>query len=113
MLTNREKAFLEYWETNRKRKKDVGVRLREGLQPALLFTLPVILLLIAVWLFFPEWYTKISKTSPSGLMTALLALALVVVFFTFFKTQYDWEKQEQQYRELLAKDDEEKQKTTS
>ncbi len=103
MLTDREKAFLDYWKANRERKKNAAVRLREGLQPALLFALPVILLLIAVWLFFPEWQTKISKTSPSALIAALLALAMVVVFFAFFKTQYDWEKQEQQYRELRSK----------
>lgn len=103
MLTDREKAFLDYWKANRLRKRNTGVRLREGLQPGLLFALPVILLLIAVWLFFPEWHTKISKTSPSALVAALLALAMVVVFFAFFKTQYDWEKQEQQYHELLAK----------
>lgn len=103
MLSEKEKAFLDYWKANREKKRETATRLREGLQPALLFALPVIVLLIAVWVLFPDWYMKISKTSASALVAVMVALLLLVVFYAFFKTQHDWEKQEQQYRELIGK----------
>jgi hypothetical protein len=103
MLSEKEKAFMEYWKANREKKRETAIRMREGLQPALLFALPVIVLLIAVWVLFPDWYMKISKTSSSALVAVVVALVLVIVFYAFFKTQHDWERQEQQYRELLEK----------
>ncbi len=103
MLSEKEKAFLDYWRANREKKRKTTTRLREGLQPGVLFALPVIVLLIAVWVLFPDWYMKISKTTSSALVAVVVALVLVVAFYAFFKTQHDWEKQEQQYRELLGK----------
>jgi hypothetical protein len=103
MLTDQELDFIDYWEKNRERNRLWSVRLLKGLQPALIFTLPVILLLISVWFLLPDWYAKVSKTSPAMLISAIVALGLVVVFFAFFKTQYDWEKQDQIYQELIEK----------
>lgn len=71
---------------------------------AALFSLPVILLLFAVYLFFPEWYTRVSNTSTGTFIIIIIALFICMVFFAYFRMHYKWEMNEQLYRELKSKE---------
>jgi cbb3-type cytochrome oxidase subunit 3 len=104
MLSEKDKAFILFWEKNRTAQNTLASKIARGLPMAVLFVLPVILLVLSVWLFIPEWYIKISKTSPGMFATALFALFLVVLFYSFFRMQHKWEMNEQLYQELKAKD---------
>ena len=104
MITEKEKQFLLYWERNRERENGFISKLSRGLPMALLFGLPIILSVVSVWIFFPDWYMKISKTSPGMFITAIFAIFLIVLFYSFFRMQFKWEMNEQLYKELKAKE---------
>ena len=70
---------------------------------ALLFSLPIILSVVIVRLYFPEWYAKLSKTSPGMFFTAFMAVLLIACFYAFFRMHIRWENNEQLYRELVSK----------
>jgi hypothetical protein len=103
MLTEKDKAFLQYWEQNRDSLGTFVSKLSRGLPMAVLFTLPILLFIIVVWVFFPDWYMKISKTSPGMFVTAIFAMVLVTLFYSFFRMQFKWESNEQLYNELKAR----------
>lgn len=71
---------------------------------ASVFGLPIILSVIVVYLFFPEWYTKISKTTSGTFMAMVVAVCIAILFFAFFRMQFKWEMNEQLYLELLQKE---------
>ncbi len=104
MLTEKEIAFLKYWEQNKDRENTTVRKITGGLPMAVLFTAPILLLVIVVWLFIPDWYTKISKTSPGMFVTAVFAMFIIVLFYSFFRMQFKWENNEQYYKELKAKE---------
>ena len=71
---------------------------------ATLFCLPIILFLFAVYLFFPDWYTKISNTSTGSFITILIAVFICILFISYFRMHYKWEMNEQLYQELKSKE---------
>lgn len=71
---------------------------------ALLFGMPIILLIMVVKIFFADWYMKISGISPGMFLTAVIAMLGIVVFYSYFRMQYKWEMNEQLYKELKAKE---------
>jgi hypothetical protein len=105
MLTEKEKQFLDYWERNRERENSFTGKLLGGLPMALLFSLPIILLVVVVKLYIPEWYIKVSKTSPGMFITAIFAVLLITLFYSFFRMHFKWEGNEQLYNELKFKKD--------
>ena len=104
MLSDAEIKFLQYWEQNRDRESSFSRKLTGGMPMALIFSLPIILSVVIVKLFLPEWYTKISGTSPGTFITIIFALVIVALFYSFFRMQYKWEMNEQLYKELKAKE---------
>ncbi len=103
MLTEKEKLFLIYWERNRERESTFLSKLGRGLPMALLFSLPIILFIASIWIFFPDWFMKISKTSTGSYITAIFAVLGIVLFYSFFRMQFKWEMNEQLYKELKSK----------
>lgn len=103
MLAEKEKAFLDYWEKERKRKVSFLENVLNGLPMAAMFSAPVLLLVLAVYLFFPEWYTRISNSLSGAFLTVLIAIFLSMFFFAYFRMQFKRETNEQIYLELLAK----------
>ncbi len=97
-------AFLRYWERNREIENTFISKLTRGFPMALLFGLPIILLVVVVRLFFPDWYMKISGASPGMFLTAVIAMIGVVIFYSYFRMQYKWEMNEQLYKELKSKE---------
>ena len=104
MISEKDTAFLRYWERNREIENTFLSKLTRGLPMAFLFGLPIILLVVVVKIFFPDWYMKISGTSPGMFVTAVIAMACVVLFYSYFRMQYKWEMNEQLYKELKSKE---------
>jgi len=104
MLSEKDRKFILHWETVREKEGSVSSKLVNGLPMALIFSLPVILFILAVYIFFPEWYTKISNTSQGTFITIVIAVFLCVIFFSYFRMHYKWEMNEQLYQELKSKE---------
>ena len=103
MLTEREKQFILYWEREREKQNSTKAKLINGLPMAVLFSIPILLFITAVYLFFPEWYTKISNRLAGSLVTIIIAVILCILFYSYFRMHYKWEMNEQAYQELKAK----------
>ncbi len=67
---------------------------------AIIFGLPIILSVLVVYLFFPEWYMKISNTTSGTFVVIVVAVILAILFFSFFRMHFKWEMNEQLYLEL-------------
>ena len=109
MLNEKEKQFLEYWESNREEQAAFSSKLLRGFPMALLFSLPIILSVVVVKLFFPEWYTKLSKTTPGMFVTVIFAVILITLFYAVFRMQSKWEHNEEVYKHLKSKENKSKQ----
>lgn len=70
---------------------------------ATIFTLPILLFILVVYFFFPQWYTKVSAALPGALFTIIIALVIAIFFFAYFRMHFKWEMNEQLYQELLSK----------
>lgn len=104
MLTEADKRFMKQWEQDRKGLSTVGGKILRGLPMAMLFSLPVIGFILLVYVFFPEWYTKVSNISPGTGITIMIAVLLSALFFAYFRMQYKWEVNEQHYSELKKRE---------
>jgi drug/metabolite transporter (DMT)-like permease len=103
MLSDKERAFIETWEKNRETYSSFGSKMSRGLPMAFVFGLPILLLILSVYLFFPEWYYRISNRLSGALITIVIAVLIAVVFFAYFRMHFLWEQNEQLYLELLHK----------
>lgn len=103
MLTEKEKQFMVYWEKNRAVESGFANKLVRGFPMALLFSLPVILSVVVVRLYFPEWYTKISATSPGMFVTVIFAIIIITLFYSVFRMHSKWEHNEEVYQRLKSK----------
>jgi hypothetical protein len=103
MLTQNEKNFIVYWERNRVRKKKVLKQLSVGLPLG-------VLLVSAICInFFSGWDKRaqmIINTDPSLILVIIVASLLIVVFIAIFSARHNWDLNEQRYKELLSRRDE-------
>ena len=99
MLTDKEKMFLDYWAKNRDRQKKLLYQLGVGL--------PLGLVLGAVIManFFSGWYKRADMIANSQFNPVVLYIAvlMIAVFFAVFSKKFQWDQQEQRYKELLHK----------
>ena len=103
MLSEKDKDFIIYWEKEKERRSTFSAKLIDGLPMAALFCVPILLFITAVYLFLPEWYTKISSRLPGSIVTIVIAVIICMLFFSYFRMQFKWESNEQLYRELKQK----------
>jgi hypothetical protein len=103
MLTSKEKEFITHWESVREEHTRFSSKLLRGLPMAILFTLPIVLFMAMVYFLSPDWYTKISQIAGSSSTAILLALFLIVLFFSVARMHFKWEMNEQIYEELKKK----------
>ena len=103
MLTEKEKDFISHWEAVREEYSSISSKLIRGLPMALLFALPIFFSLIIVYFFSPEWYTKISQKASGESIMIVISLFIIVLFFSLARMHFNWEMNEQAYRELLEK----------
>lgn len=93
---------MEYWEQNRQKQKKRLNQLMLGLPLGILFAMPIII----NFLLGRFWYKRadavgLSQFSPTVLIVAAL---LIAVFTALLNRQFRWEKLEQQYLELKARE---------
>src|ERR1700739_3600615 len=74
MITEKDRQFMRYWEQSRDSENTFISKLSRGLPMAIIFASPIILSVIVVRLFFPDWYTKISQTTPGMFASAVVAV---------------------------------------
>lgn len=101
-ITEDEKKFLAYWEQNRSKQKKLLNQLMFGLPVGILFSVP----LLINFFVGKFWYKRadavgVSQFSPTVLVIAVL---LISVFVALFNRRFRWEKLEQQYLEIKAKE---------
>lgn len=98
-LSEKEEKFLTYWQKERERQKKWLYQLGFGL--------PVGLLLGALILanFYSGWYKRADMIANSRFnpVVLFLAVGIIAVFFAIFSKKFQWDQQEQRYRELLHK----------
>jgi hypothetical protein len=104
MLSEKEKNFVTWWGQEREKPVSFPMQLISGLPMAILFCIPVLLLITAVYLFLPEWYTRISNSLSGYMTTIVIAVIICILFFSYFRMQYKRELNEQLYRELKIKE---------
>lgn len=99
MLTEKETAFLKYWEANRERQKKFMYQLLVGL--------PVGLLLGALitFNFYSGWYKRATMIANSQFnpVVLIVAVLIIAVFVAVFSKKFQWEQSQQKYQELVAK----------
>jgi hypothetical protein len=98
MLNKEEKAFIEYWEANRDRQKRFSNQWMIGLPAGLVFGLPVLLNV------FADWNTQIKFMTRGQLNVLLVAVMIIISFYSVFNIRHKWDLREQHYRELKAKE---------
>lgn len=103
MLTAEEEKFIGFWEKNRELHSGFMSKLLRGLPMACMFGLPIILFVGSIYLFFPDWYMKISNTSGQTFAVAVIAVIIAIIFFSFTRMHFKWEMNEQLYAELKHK----------
>ena len=103
MLTEKEHSFIKYWETYRIPHNSFSSKLLRGLPVAIMFGLPIILFILSVYIYFPDWYTKISNTTSGSFVTIVIAVFIAILFFSYFRMHFKWEMNEQLYKELIYK----------
>jgi hypothetical protein len=99
MLTEKEKAFLTYWEKNRNKQKKLVYQLAVGLP----FGLVIGALILTN--FFAGWYKRAEMIANSQFNPWVLYIAvlLIAIFFAVFSKKFQWDQQEQRYKELRQK----------
>jgi len=103
MLTEKQKNFLIHWENVRLKESTVRRKIFGGLPMAMLFGLPIILFVVVIYLFFPDWYMKISNTTSGSFIVIVIAVFIAILFFSYFRMHFKWEMNEQLYTELKQK----------
>lgn len=103
MLTQKELSFIQYWETVREKEARPISKLLNGLPMAAIFALPIILFLMAVYIWLPDWFSKISDIGTGSFVAAIVAVLLCILFFAYFRMHFKWEMNEQLYKELRSK----------
>jgi hypothetical protein len=112
MLTEREKQFMDYWEKNRDKEKKVLRQLFVGLPLGLLFVIPIILNFSSGWYKRANMWANGHADESVGTTLAIAAL-IILVFVAIFSKRHRWEMNEQDYRELEAKQANEKSETSA
>lgn len=102
MLEQKEKLFIEYWELNRLKEKNIFYQMLTGLPIGLLFALPIIFILFTG----RYWFKRADMVANAELSPVLLVIAVLIIaiFVAIFYKRHQWEMKEQQYKELKVKE---------
>jgi len=102
MLDQKEKLFVEYWEINREKEKNLLYQVLTGLPIGLLFALPIIFILFTG----RYWFKRADMVANAELNPVLLVSAVLIIatFVAVLYKRHQWEMKEQQYKELKVKE---------
>jgi hypothetical protein len=101
-ISEEERKFLVYWEQQRLKDKRLTNQLMFGLPIGILFSIPILI----NFFMGKFWYKRadavgVSQFSPTVLV---IAVFLITVFVALLNRRFRWERLEQQYLELKAKE---------
>jgi hypothetical protein len=99
IMTEKEEAFLKYWEENRLKEKSLLKQFFPGLPIGLALGAAILLLLESGWYVRADM-VAFSQSSP---VVIFIAIAAIVAFTGFFYKKFRWEMNEQTYKELKIK----------
>ncbi len=94
---------MAYWDSVRLTYSRFSSKLMRGLPMAIVFTLPILISIVGVELFSPDWFTKISNKAMSSTWPILISLIIIIFFFAVARMHFKWEMNEQAYQELKKK----------
>ena len=102
MLDQKEKLFVEYWELNRMKEKNIFYQLLTGLPIGLLFALPIIFILFTA----RYWFKRAEMVANAELNPVILVTAVLIIatFIAVVYKRHQWDMKEQQYNELKVKE---------
>src|SRR5688500_1455653 len=102
MLDQKEKLFVEYWERNRLKEKNILYQALTGLPIGLLFALPIILILLTG----RYWFRRADMVANASLSPVVLVIAVLFIaaFVAILYKRHLWDRKEQQYHELKVKE---------
>jgi len=103
MLNKDELRFIEYWSANRLKQKSFFKQLAVGLPLGVLFVLLIFLNFISGWDKRAAMIFNAYPSARSLIIVLLVAVLMIVVFVSVFSVKVKWERNEQLYKELLAK----------
>jgi uncharacterized membrane protein len=109
MLSGEEQRFVDYWAKNRDREKKVFRQLLIGLPVGLLFAVPIIINFLSGWNKQATMWARAHGDDNTGVVLAV-AVLIITVFVAIFYKKHKWDRYEQQYRELLGKQNNEQEK---
>ncbi len=98
MLTKQEESFLEFWEKNRDNEKKFLKQLAYGWPWGLVFALPVLVVVI-----FHDWYKNMVPISKGQIILIIITVLAIAIFYAAFRMRFRWEHNEQAYKELKFK----------
>ena len=101
MLTDDEKKFVDYWEKNRDKQKKIVRQLLLGIPVGLLLAIPILINFSSGWYKRAGMMTNTSDFNPGVLLVAML---LIIGFMAIFSRRHQWDKNEQFYKELKARE---------
>jgi TRAP-type uncharacterized transport system fused permease subunit len=104
MLSPEEEKFIKYWEENRVLHSSFLSKLTRGLPMAMIFGLPILLLIVIIYFLSPEWYTKVSSALAGSTSIVVIAVFIAILFYAFIRMHFKWEMNDQLYRELKQKE---------
>lgn len=108
MFSKEEEDFIKYWSENRNKQKRFFRQIAIGLPFGVLFAMAMFLNFTSGW---DKRATSVFKTYPSVkslILVLLAAILLIVVFISVFSVKVKWEKNEQRYKELLSRKEDQK-----
>lgn len=102
MLDQKEKLFVEYWELNRMKEKNIFYQIITGLPIGLLFALPIIFILFTG----RYWFKRADMVANTELNPVILVAAVLMIatFVAILYKSHQWDMKEQQYKELKVKE---------
>lgn len=94
---------MEYWKANREREARWQYQLITGIPYGLLFALPVIAIIFTARF----WYQRADMMVNVGVNPTVMILAVlgIALFIAIFYKRYQWDRKEQQYRYLTAREE--------
>lgn len=102
MVTEQEKAFVEWWKKTRNSGKNKAGLWLAGLRWGLLVVALTVVSFLFGWHKQASMWARGHADESQGVVLAAAGL-LIIVFMAIFYKRYKWEMYEQQYREILSK----------
>lgn len=106
MLTDQEKMFITYWKQNRDKQKKFFKQLALGLPLGLLFAAAIFINLVSGWYKRATMVFNSYPSLPSLILVLIAAVLLIVVFVSVYSVKHKWDLNEQRYKELMDRSQE-------